>query len=166
MSDTSQGGGWWRASDDKWYPPETHPEATLVVTETISVATAAPSTPVLPMAPIVDKRTYASPLSYTGATRRTFKWVKVAGDTPVKAGLAWSAAVLWLLLMYSFLMLWYVMVFGFFGLFTVPYRIIRRSNRRSHHLQETQLATMQAMMIQQQTTLSRTESPTTPAPPI
>lgn len=22
MSDTSQGPGWWRASDDKWYPPE------------------------------------------------------------------------------------------------------------------------------------------------
>jgi hypothetical protein len=26
MSDTSQGDGWWKASDDKWYPPETHPE--------------------------------------------------------------------------------------------------------------------------------------------
>lgn len=22
MSDTSQGPGWWQASDDKWYPPE------------------------------------------------------------------------------------------------------------------------------------------------
>ena len=25
MSDTSQGAGWWQASDGKWYPPETHP---------------------------------------------------------------------------------------------------------------------------------------------
>ncbi len=25
MSDTSQGPGWWQASDDKWYPPELHP---------------------------------------------------------------------------------------------------------------------------------------------
>jgi len=25
MSDTSQGPGWWMASDGKWYPPETHP---------------------------------------------------------------------------------------------------------------------------------------------
>ena len=25
MSDTSQGEGWWQASDLKWYPPETHP---------------------------------------------------------------------------------------------------------------------------------------------
>lgn len=25
MADTSQGPGWWQASDRKWYPPETHP---------------------------------------------------------------------------------------------------------------------------------------------
>jgi len=25
MTDTSQGPGWWEASDDKWYPPEEHP---------------------------------------------------------------------------------------------------------------------------------------------
>ena len=26
MSDRSQGEGWWQASDDKWYPPESHPD--------------------------------------------------------------------------------------------------------------------------------------------
>ncbi len=26
MSDTSQGPGWWMASDGKWYPPEAHPD--------------------------------------------------------------------------------------------------------------------------------------------
>lgn len=26
MSDTSQGPGWWMASDHKWYPPESHPD--------------------------------------------------------------------------------------------------------------------------------------------
>ncbi len=25
MSDVSQGPGWWRASDGRWYPPEMHP---------------------------------------------------------------------------------------------------------------------------------------------
>ena len=25
MSDTSQGPGWWQASDGKWYPPEQSP---------------------------------------------------------------------------------------------------------------------------------------------
>jgi hypothetical protein len=28
MSDQSQGEGWWIASDDKWYPPESHPDHT------------------------------------------------------------------------------------------------------------------------------------------
>lgn len=27
MSDVPQGPGWWQASDDKWYPPESHPDA-------------------------------------------------------------------------------------------------------------------------------------------
>ncbi|MCP4306414.1 MAG: hypothetical protein GY788_16420 [bacterium] len=27
MSDVSQGDGWWKASDDKWYPPEQRPSA-------------------------------------------------------------------------------------------------------------------------------------------
>lgn len=27
MSHTSQGPGWWQASDGKWYPPELHPQA-------------------------------------------------------------------------------------------------------------------------------------------
>lgn len=27
MSDASQGEGWWIASDGKWYPPESHPDA-------------------------------------------------------------------------------------------------------------------------------------------
>lgn len=26
MSDVSQGPGWWKASDEKWYPPEQHPQ--------------------------------------------------------------------------------------------------------------------------------------------
>jgi hypothetical protein len=26
MSDVSQGPGWWQASDEKWYPPEQHPD--------------------------------------------------------------------------------------------------------------------------------------------
>ena len=27
MSETSQGPGWWVATDGRWYPPETHPAA-------------------------------------------------------------------------------------------------------------------------------------------
>ena len=42
MSDTSQGPGWWRASDDRWYPPEQHPDY---------VPRAAPPPPPVPPVP-------------------------------------------------------------------------------------------------------------------
>ena len=31
MSNTSQGPGWWLASDGKWYPPELHPDASVTI---------------------------------------------------------------------------------------------------------------------------------------
>jgi hypothetical protein len=34
VSDTAQGPGWWLASDDKWYPPELHPDAVAARTAT------------------------------------------------------------------------------------------------------------------------------------
>ncbi len=40
MSMSSQGPGWWQASDGRWYPPEQHPSAA-----------AAPAAPVAPVAP-------------------------------------------------------------------------------------------------------------------
>lgn len=39
MSDQSQGEGWWIASDGKWYPPESHPDAGLPPTEPTDAAT-------------------------------------------------------------------------------------------------------------------------------
>lgn len=44
MSDTSQGEGWWIAADDKWYPPEQHPD----------YVAAAATDPVSPAAPTPD----------------------------------------------------------------------------------------------------------------
>jgi hypothetical protein len=41
MSDVSQGAGWWQASDGKWYPAESHPDAT-------AVAAPVPTPPVPP----------------------------------------------------------------------------------------------------------------------
>ncbi len=42
MSDTSQGQGWWLASDGKWYPPELHPGAPVPTGRSV----AEPSSPV------------------------------------------------------------------------------------------------------------------------
>ena len=54
MSDSTQGEGWWQASDGKWYPPEQHPDFQGPATEPISAAeppTAPPTTAMPPVAP-------------------------------------------------------------------------------------------------------------------
>lgn len=45
---------------------------------------------------------------------------------------------------------WYFFTLVIFGWFMIPFRLIRRGSRKQEHLQRAQLATMQAMMIQQQ----------------
>jgi hypothetical protein len=42
MSDTTQGPGWWLASDGKWYPPELHPNYTPPPSPTTSDVTERP----------------------------------------------------------------------------------------------------------------------------
>jgi uncharacterized membrane-anchored protein YhcB (DUF1043 family) len=50
---------------------------------------------------------------------------------------------------------WYGVALLLFGV--IPYRFMRRSTRKQEHLQQVQLATMQAMMVNQQRTLSEEE---------
>jgi hypothetical protein len=105
---------------------------------------------VMPTTPMLDKQTYASSLSFVGATRRTTRWCRKAGTTPVKATLAITGAVFWLLFMYACVAVWYVVVFGIFGLFMFPFRLIRRSHRKQEAYQRQALATQQAMLLAQQ----------------
>jgi hypothetical protein len=107
-----------------------------------------PTNQVVPETPILTKQTYASPMSYVGSTRRILRWGRK--DRPVWAQvLAWAGAVLGILLAWTFLAGWYVIIFGVFGIFAIPYRLHRRNQRKELHLQRTQLATMQAMMAGQ-----------------
>lgn len=66
MSDTSQGPGWWQASDGKFYPPETHP----VTGSQGSGAVTPPAQPAAPtpMTPDVDGPTVAggTPSAFPG----------------------------------------------------------------------------------------------------
>ena len=112
----------------------------------------------VPDAPIMRKQTYAAPLSYVGYTRRALAWVKRTGTNPVSAGLAWTAmviatAAMWLVV----LPIWYFVTLVIFGWFMVPFRLIRRSHRKQEHLQRQQLATMQAMMLQQQQAIAQSQ---------
>ncbi len=105
----------------------------------------------LPTEPVMKSQTYASPMSYVGSTRRIVAWAKKAGTR--NGGLAvlvWSLAILAMVSMWSFLVFWYFIAFGLFGVFVFPFRAIRRSQRKSHHVQRQTLATQQAMFQQQQ----------------
>ncbi len=105
----------------------------------------------LPTDPVLKSQTYSAPLSYVGSTRRLIAWAgKVAKRSPVYAVLCWTLAIITMLLAWAFITCWYVVVFGLFGIFVIPYRLVRRSSRKSQHIQRTALATQQAMLQQQQ----------------
>lgn len=113
---------------------------------------------VVPQTPILAKQTYASPLSFVGSTRRIVAKVKkVSAAGPAIAFLAWTGAVLALILTWTFVLVWTLIVFYLFGFLTFPYRLVRRSQRKQAQVQRAQLATMQAMMINQQRALNQNE---------
>jgi hypothetical protein len=89
-------------------------------------------------------------MSYVGSLRRTTAWVRKFGTTPPKAIVGWILGSAFLLFMWVFLLGWYFVTLVIFGLFTIPYRFVRRGHRKQEHLQRAQLATMQAMLAQQQ----------------
>jgi len=107
----------------------------------------------VPSTPILEKQTYASPMSFIGITRRGTAWVRRVGTNRWKAALATMALLAFLAVMYGVIAVWYVIIFGLFGVYTIPYRLVRRSHRKQEHLQKAQLATMQAMLIKQQEAL-------------
>lgn len=115
------------------------------------VATGYVPPPVLPTTPIMPKQTYSSAMSYVGITRRTTALVRrVGAANGAVMALAVTAAVIWLLVMYAVVTVWYLVVGFLFGWLLFPFRLIRRSHRKQEALQKQQLATMQAMLIQQQ----------------
>ena len=119
----------------------------------LEVAHPTVSTPtvVVPQAPMLDKRTYASAMSYVGSFRRATAWVRKVGTTPLKAVLAWSLAYTFVALMWLLVLpVWYFVTLIVFGWLMIPFRLVRRSHRKQEHLQQAQLATMQAIMVQQQ----------------
>jgi hypothetical protein len=106
----------------------------------------------LPQVPVIKSKSYAAPLSYIGSARRIGALINKWGG-----GNAGVAIALWalvglpaVLLAWSFVTGWYLVIFGLFGVFTFPYRLIRRSQRKSQHIQQVSLATQQALLLQQQ----------------
>jgi hypothetical protein len=124
----------------------------------------------LPTEAVLKSKTYASPMSYVGSTRRIVGWSsKLAKRSPAYAVLGWTAGILALLFMWVFLLFWYFVVFGLFGILMIPWRLIRRSQRKNLHVQQTSLATQQAMLqqmaVQQQQIQRQQQGQYTPPPP-
>ncbi len=97
-------------------------------------------------------------MSYVGSARRATAWARGIGSSAANVALAilaWSLAVIFIVLMwFAVLPVWYFFTLVIFGWFLIPFRLIMRRQRRQQHLNEVQLATMQAMMVQQQTQAS------------
>jgi len=120
--------------------------------------------PLVPETPILSKQTHAAPLSYIGSTRRIAVLIKRVGAvSPLAAGLAWLAGLIVILLAWVFVTVWYLIILLQFGVLLFPYRLIRRSHRKQEQLQKAELATMQAMMINQQRALN--DDPNDKGPP-
>jgi Flp pilus assembly protein TadB len=96
--------------------------------------------------PVLEKRTYATILSFTGITRRTIKWVQRRDVSGFRLVLWWTLAVLFLVGMYYLIVCWYAMTLFFFFI-VIPWRVIRRQHRKNAHLQVQQLAALQAIQV-------------------
>jgi hypothetical protein len=112
----------------------------------------------VPTTPITTRKTYASPMSYVGSLRRVTAWIRSFGDTPPKAVAAWLLGIAAITTMWAVVTAWYAVTVVLFGFLMIPFRLIRRGHRKQLHLQEQQLATMQAMMVNQQQTLARNDA--------
>ena len=105
----------------------------------------------IPTTPVLQKQTYSAAMSYIGSTRRILAMIRRAGvKGPLQTALAVAFAIFAIPAMWLLVTVWYVFTLVIFGWFMIPFRLIRRGSRKQEHLQRAQLATMQAMMIQQQ----------------
>ena len=112
--------------------------------------------PVLPQVPVVKGKSYASPLSFIGSARRIGAAInRISNGNVPLAVFLWVLGVTAIAVAWTFVAAWYVVIFGLFGIFTFPFRLMRRSQRKSQHLQQVSLATQQAMLLQQQQLLQQ-----------
>lgn len=111
--------------------------------------------PIMPTKPVLEKRTYTATISYVGSFKRIFGWRNRMGEhlgTWGVIGITAAAMLFWLLALVG-VTVYYLVLYGIFGIllfpFLFPFRAIRRSQRRREHLEEAQLAAMQASLLRQ-----------------
>lgn len=93
---------------------------------------------------VPEKRTYATMLSFVGITRRSMAWMRRNKTAGAARGVLWAGLSIYLLVMYTVVLTWYALIIGFFFI-VIPWRVIRRGQRKSLHIQQQQLAALQGM---------------------
>lgn len=93
-----------------------------------------------------EKPIVSSPLSFTGSTQRLWRPVHHAANPAAKVALG-ALVVVALLFVWTFIVCWYLL----WGLLVVPWRLLRRGQRRQKHFDRT-VAQMQQPGPQQKPT--------------
>jgi Flp pilus assembly protein TadB len=109
----------------------------------------------MPEQPIMKKQTYSAVMSYAGSSRRLWAWTHGWGSKNLPLSvLAWSTFTVALAVTWAIVTVWYAFTILIFWWLLFPFRLMRRSQRKQEAYQKQQLATMQAMLVNQQRALN------------
>lgn len=87
-----------------------------------------------------EKVVVSAPTSFSGSATRIWKMTDV-NNTVVKWLLLVPLALCLILMAWSLVAIWYVIIFGLFGIFVIPFRLLTRSgrNRKRSKLQHREV---------------------------
>lgn len=87
-----------------------------------------------------EKVVVSAPTSFSGSAARIWKMTD-ANNAAVKWLLLVPIALCLVLIAWSLVAIWYVIIFGLFGIFVIPFRLLTRSgrNRRRSKLQHREV---------------------------
>ncbi len=89
----------------------------------------------------VENQSVAAPLSYMGSAQRIWR---LSHNAPRAAFV--PVSMLLVACAWAFVTWWYILIFGVFGVFVIPFRLITRSQRKRLHQAERQHREMMAML--------------------
>jgi hypothetical protein len=104
----------------------------------------------LPPPPELRGKSYAAALSFVGSARRLGAMANKAARINGALGwFTWFCVFLAIPVTWAFVLIWYIVIFGLFGVFTFPFRLIRRESRKQTHTAQQSLAIQQHMATTQ-----------------
>lgn len=76
-----------------------------------------------------EKVVISAPTSFSGSAARIWKMTEI-DNAALKWLLLVPVALCLILMAWSLVAIWYVIIFGLFGIFVIPFRLFTRSNRK------------------------------------